>query len=177
MTARTFTAAAILAATASLATSGRADAQWYGPYGGAAIGVGYGPRVGPWVGPGYWGGPWYGGGYWGGPYWGYPGFWGPGWGWGYGYFANPVAGTTPGTFGGADAQRGYVNPSPVHGPSKDFPTQVLPPGYRPRFATADVRRRYDAQAVDPLPAIERTNRDVRAVDPYLNGRWCGPWRR
>ncbi len=87
---------------------------------------------------------------------------------------------TPGFFGGSDNARNYWNTPPylglgwggyrsplpnVHGPAKDFPRTPLPPGYEgPRFATRDVRRRFDETRADPLGESNRQMADFYRVN-------------
>jgi hypothetical protein len=156
----------IIALAALHVTTGRAAAQFIGPYSGYGYG-GFG-------GYGYGGfGPRYGGGYFG-----YPGAFGSFWTNGRSLYGPPVAtgAPIPGSFGGSDASYNTSSPgsySPyfwngtlgVAGASRDFPP-MAPSNYNgPRFATRDVKRRYAQDKANPQAAIERAYRDAGRPNP------------
>jgi len=165
----------IIALAAFHVTTGRATAQFIGPYSGFGYGGFGGFDYGGFGGFGYGGfGPRFGGGYFG-----YPGAFGSFWTNGRTLYGPPVAtgAPIPGSFGGSDASYNYSSPgsySPffwngnlgVAGASRDFPPVAVPADYNgPRFATRDVRRRYAQDKANPQGAIDRAYRDAGRMNP------------
>ena len=164
----------IIALAAFHVTTGRATAQFIGPYSGYGYGGFGGYGFGGFGGYGYGGfGPRYGGGYFG-----YPGAFGSFWTNGRSLYGPPVAtgAPVPGSFGGSDASYNTSSPgsySPffwngtlgVAGASRDFPP-LAPANYNgPRFATRDVKRRYAQDKANPQSAIDRAYRDAGRMNP------------
>lgn len=163
---------AVLAFVAMIADARSATAQVPGRFNSFGYyGLGYysyGPRVGPWFGPGLWG--W-------SPF--YSGAIGNFWSNGLSLYGPPVPtqGPIPGSFGGSDSRALYYGnsgyslfwlpaSSGVYGASRDFVPAAPPAEWRgPRFATRDVRRRYEQDRASPQSAIDRAYRDVLPYAP------------